>query len=376
MTWLKSEIKKDSFSEMPLPAPVLSTLQRIQINKPTPIQEQALPLTLAEDTPDLIGIAPTGSGKTLVYGLTIMAKLLQDPSTRALILTPSRETADQIYQVINDLCSDLNFSTCLVVSGKVDKKQVSQLNKLPRVIVATPGRLLEHLSNNKLLLQKMSIIVIDEADRMLDVGFEPQLKSIRSTMRGHFQTLMFGASFSPKAEKFAKSFLRENTFLIQAEGANKPVSTLKQIVIFTHFNSKKDRLLEALKLRKGQCIVFVNNQANSESVHHHIVSNGITTEVIHGALSTGHRERVLRDFRSEKFRVLVTTDLLARGLDIPNIKLIVNFDLPHEADDFLHRIGRTARAGKSGTAITLFTLAEEAIFKKFQPYLEQAEIIR
>ncbi len=376
MTWLKSEIKQDSFSEMPLPASVLSTLHRIQISKPTPIQQQALPLTLAEDKPDLIGIGPTGSGKTLVYGLTIMTKLLQDPGARALIMTPSRETADQIFQVINDLCSGLNFSTCLVVSGKVDKKQVSQLNKLPRVIVATPGRLLEHLSNNKLLLQKISILVIDEADRMLDVGFEPQLKSIRSTMRGHFQTLMFGASFSTKAEQFAKSFLRENTFLVRAEGTHKPVSTLKQIVIFTHFNSKKDRLLEALKLRKGQCIVFVNNQANSESVHHHIISNGITTDVIHGALSTGHRERVLRDFRNEKFRVLVTTDLLARGLDIPNIKLIVNFDLPHEADDFLHRIGRTARAGKSGTAITLFTLAEEAIFKKFQSFLEEAEIIR
>lgn len=377
MKFLTSDLIQNSFSEMALADNLKVPLDAMKITIPTPIQQQAIPLALSKA--DFIGIAPTGSGKTLVYALTILTRLQEDPTSRALVLTPSRETADQIFNVFNSITSKLNLekplSMCLVVAGNPDKKQVSQLNKLPRLIVATPGRLLDHLSNNKLLLQKMSLLVIDEADRMLDVGFGPQLKNIKATMRGDFQTLMFGASFNKASEKFSAEFFKSDCILLKVEGANKPVNSLKQIVCFTEYSQKNDRLFDAVKNTTGLCIVFVNNQPYSETIQKHLAANGVSTDVIHGSMKHGHRDRVIRDFRDGKFRVLVTTDLLARGLDVPNIELVVNFDLPSDTEDFLHRIGRTARAGQSGTALSLVTASEQELYKKIKPYLEGAEEI-
>lgn len=371
MKFLTPEISKEDFSDMGLSAGAIQALESLKINRPTPIQAQGIPVALTST--DMIGIAETGSGKTLVYALAILTRLQNDPTSRALVLTPSRETADQIFNYLEKLFSGLGISTCLVVAGMPDKKQVSQLNKLPRFIVATPGRLLDHLSNNKLLLQKLSILVVDEADRMLDEGFGPQLKRIRATLRGEFQTMMFAASFSQSSQTFAQDFFRPICYLVRTRGAEKPVDKLRQIVIYTEGNTKKERLLEALKITKGQCVVFVNDQPHCEIVHKHLSDNGFAVDVIHGGFKHGHRERVIRDFRDEKFRVLVTTDLLARGLDVPNISCVVNFDLPVETEDFLHRIGRTARAGKGGTAVTLVSKTDDRAIKKFQSYLENAE---
>jgi superfamily II DNA/RNA helicase len=374
MKFRTSDLVQNSFAEMALSEAVGPALARLKIDQPTAIQKQALPLTLAGS--DLIGIAPTGSGKTLVYALTILTKLQNDPTARALVLTPSRETADQIFGVFTELFAGLPITSCLSVAGLPGRKQVSQLNRLPRLIVATPGRLIEHLANNRLLLQKLSLLIVDEADRMLDQGFGSQINNIRSTLRGDFQTLMFGASFGPAAEKFAESFFRPSCYLIRTTGAGKPVLNLKQIVVFTEQSKKKDRLLDTLRKTKGQSVIFVNDQPNCESVHHHLSENGFSADVIHGAFKHGHRARVVRDFREGKFRTLVTTDLLARGLDIPDIELVVNFDLPNETEDFLHRIGRTARAGKSGTALTFVTGYDDQLYKKFKTYLVGAKEIR
>lgn len=374
MKFLSTDIRLNSFSEIPLALPLKSYLEKMKIEHPTLIQKLAFPVALAHD--DLIGIAETGSGKTLIYILTILTKLLNNPDSRALILTPSRETADQVFRTVNDAAEGLSISTCLVVAGLPDKVQISQLKKNPRLIVATPGRLLEHLAHNKLLLQKLSIFVIDEADRMLNEGFGIQLKKIKATLRGDFQTMMLSANFHPAAQKFSEGFFRPNCYLIKTVGAEKPVSSLKQIIIITDFGFKKDRLLKELVKSKGRCIVFVNDQPDCESVHNHLSENGLSVDVIHGAFKHGHRERVMRDFRNGEFQILITTDLLARGLDIPDIEFVVNFDLPNETEDFLHRIGRTARAGKKGTAITFVTRAEENLFKKFKSYVADAEVRR
>lgn len=370
-TFLTSDLALKSFNELSLAPATTAALEKLNIKVPTAIQKQALPVGITGT--DLIGVGQTGSGKTLVYALTILKKIAADPTARALVLAPSREVADQVFNFFNTLIGDQKISICLVIAGLPDKKQVSQLNKGPRIIIATPGRLLAHLENNKLLLQKLSILVVDEADRMLDIGFEPQLNRIRSTLRGSWQTLMFGASFDKKSEKFAVAFVRPDCVLIRSSDAEKPVETLKQIVVFTDSGQKMDHLLEALKSAHGQCIVFVNDQANSELVHNHISENGITTDVIHGAMKHGHRQRVITDFRDKKFRALVTTDLLARGIDVPDIECVVNFDLPNETEDFLHRIGRTARAGKRGTAISFVTRLDEEAYRKLKPYLGNAK---
>lgn len=372
MKFLESnESPLNSFNELSLPSVLRETLNKQKISKPTLIQQIAFPIAFKGH--DFVGIAETGSGKTLVYAVQILSALILNPASRAVVLTPSRETAEQVFRVFNQLSEGLSLSTCLVVAGKVEKEQISQLKKNPRIIVATPGRLLDHLSGNKLLLQKLSILVIDEADRMLNEGFTDQLKKIKSTLRGEFQTIMMSANFTKAALKFAEEFLRPECFLIRTSAAEKPVSNLKQTIIYTDFKSKKDKLLQILKKVKGPTIVFVNDQPNCESVHFHLSENNFSADVIHGAFKHGHRERVMRDFRANKFQVLITTDLLARGLDVPDIELVVNFDLPHETEDFLHRIGRTARAGKKGIAITLVAPSEEKLFKKFKNYVENAE---
>lgn len=374
MKFLTSELSQDSFESMDLPAYILETLSKLKITTPTQVQKQALPLALSGA--DFVGLAQTGSGKTLVYLAAILARIQHDQNSRALVLTPSRETASQIFSVLERLIGDEKISRALIISGQPTKEQTSKLKKNPQVIVATPGRLLDHLSGNKLLLQKLSIFVIDEADRMLDDGFGPQLKNIKSTLRGTFQTIMLGASFTKGAEKFSEGFFRPECYLLKITGAEKPVENLRQIVMFIDQGSKNDRVMDALKEIKGQAIIFVNNQPNSEVVQKHLKANNVSVDVVHGGFETGHRERVIRDFRNEKFRVLVTTDLIARGLDFPKITLVINFDLPNENEDFLHRIGRTARAGQRGTAITMISRYDERLYKQFKVYLENAQEVR
>jgi superfamily II DNA/RNA helicase len=373
MKFLSSDVSVNQFADLKLPQQLLQTLSTMPFRKPTSIQGQALPVAL--EGHDLIAIAQTGSGKTLIYMLAILDQLYRNPDARALVLAPSREVATQVFNSFYKVSESQPVTSVLIISGTSEKEQVSKLKKNPRLIVATPGRLMDHLKNNKLLLQKLSILVLDEADRMLEVGFASQLKAIKATLRGEWQTLMLGASFNDKAEKFASSYLRPEAYVVRAAGAEKPVEELKQLVIYLDAGQKPDQLMNELKKTKGPVVVFVKDQIQTEAVHQHIESNGLGTDYIHGNLKNGHRERVVRDFRAGKFRVLVTTDLLARGLDVPGIELVVNYDLPNETEDFLHRIGRTARAGQKGKAVTFICKSEEKLVPQFKKYLEGAEEI-
>ncbi len=285
--------------------------------------------------------------------------------------------AQQIYKVFIDLCADQPVQPCLIIGGATGGKQDSQLKKKPRLIVATPGRMNDHLTTNKLLLQNVEIVVIDEADRMLDMGFAPQLESIRKTIRGKVQTLMFSASFSSKVEFIAEKFLNsQNSVIIRSKNAETPVTALKQKLIFLQKNQKNDHILDMLNATREGVIVFAGNQESCETVGKYLNEYGYKIDYIHGGLSQGHRNRVVREFREGKIRVLVATDLLARGIDIPHVECVINFDLPYSAEDFLHRIGRTARAGKKGLAITYFTPSDQVSYKKIRPYIQEAQEIK
>jgi ATP-dependent RNA helicase RhlE len=362
------------FEEMSLDSRLLIPLQKMSITKPTEVQSQSIPLILQGQ--ELVTVAQTGSGKTLAFALPILTKILSHPDSRALVLSPSREMAQQIYNVFCELCKDLPVIPCLVVGGEANSKQASQLKKNPRLLIATPGRMNDHLQTNKLLLQKVDMIVIDEADRMLDLGFAPQLKSIQNTLRGHWQTLMFSASFSEDVQKVAKIFTSSEVSLLKTQKAEKPVSALKQKVIFLDESQKNDRIVEELKSIKGSAIVYTGNQYACEIVGRYLTEYGYQVEFVHGGLSQGHRNRVVREFRAGDLDVLVATDLLARGIDIPHVKAVINFELPFESEDFLHRIGRTARAGRTGLAITFVTPKDSKIYKKILPYLEGAHEVR
>ncbi len=374
LKYLEEQPPRTSFGEMNLSTPLETALKVMGIKRPTDIQARAIP-SIAMGS-DIIAVSQTGSGKTLAYALSVLTQLEKKQDSRALVLAPSREMAQQIHKVFEQLCAELPISVCLVIGGLSNSEQISILKKHPRLIVATPGRMNDHLLNNKLLLQKVEVVVIDEADRMLDMGFAPQLKSIKSTLRGHQQILMFSATFGPVVETVAKILMKEEVIMIRGNNAEKPVQTLNQKVVWIDEKNKNDYLVDVLKKSKGSVLIFTDSQEACQSLGQHLKNNGFEAQLVHGGLTQGHRTRLSREFRERQFRILVGTDLLARGVDISHIELIVNFDLPMKAEDFLHRIGRTARAGRSGQALTFITKADREKYEKIKPYLVGAQEIR
>jgi len=339
----------------------------MKINQPTEIQTEAIPVVLGGS--DLIAVAQTGSGKTLAYLLPLITLLEKTPSSRALILSPSRETAEQVHRVLVEICAEIPIKTSLAVTGVPIAQQIKELKKNPRIIVATPGRINEHLRGNKLLLQGLAFLVVDEADRMLDLGFEEQLKFIQSTLRGERQTLMFAASFGNWAESIAKLFLKPDPIVIRSKSAGTPVLTLSQKVFFLSPAQKERRLLDELRSISGGVIIFADSQESCVALGRLLGHHQFSSEFIHGKMNPGHRNRVLREFREEKIQILVTTDMLARGLDVPTIKHVISYDLPYRGEEFLHRIGRTARAGRGGEAITFVTPSDGRTFRRLKQYL-------
>lgn len=365
------QARLESFSTIPVQPSVLEALTAMAITDPTTIQKYVIPSAL--EGHDLIAVAQTGSGKTLAFALPILSALQKNPAVRALVLVPSREMAQQIFKVFEQLTVGLDVSMALAIGGVPGAKQTTKLNRQPRLLVATPGRLNDHLMANKLLLQNVEIVVLDEADRMLDMGFAPQLKSIQATMRGPRQTLMFSASFDKSVESIAQVFMREDVDMIRTKDAEAPVQSLKQKVLYLEPEQKHDRLLDEINAVQGSIIVFCGSQHSCEDVAEYLKEYGVPVDLIHGELSQGHRNRVVREFREGKIRVVVATDLLARGLDVPHVECVINFELPFQGEDFLHRIGRTARAGRAGYAITFVTESESRTFAKIKKYLEGAQ---
>ena len=374
MKFLNSDLRVNSFPEMGLNAELMTALETMKITQPTPIQCQAI--ATAKTGVDIVAVAQTGSGKTLAYALPILQAMSERPEARALVLAPSREMAEQIFRVFETLTAELPMTASLIIGGLSSSLQTSKLKKNPRIIVATPGRLYDHLLTNKLLLKNTQFLVIDEADRMLDMGFAPQLKNIHGTMRGEWQTLMFSASFRASVETVAQIFMRPEPTMIRTEMAEAPVENLRQRVIFLDRNRKNEQLFTELGKTKGGVIVFVGDKERCEIVGQFLKDNGYSTDLIHGELSAGHRGRVIREFREGQIRIIVTTDLLARGLDVPHVDNIISVDLPFEPEDFLHRIGRTARAGRSGTAVTFVTPVDGRKYKMIRKYLDGADEVK
>jgi ATP-dependent RNA helicase RhlE len=364
-------MKVSSFADLNLSPALMAALELMKIETPTPIQSEATPVALSGA--DMIGVAQTGSGKTLAYALAVMTHLSTKPDARALILLPSRETAEQVSRVFEALGKELPIAQVLATAGVPGGPLSSALKKLPPLIIATPGRLGEQLQTNKLLLKGLDLLVIDEADRMLDLGFEPQLKFIQSTLRGERQTLMFAASFGPKAQPVANLFLRPDPVMVRSAAAETPVETLTQTVYFLKESQKENRLRDEVKRMKGGVIIFAESQESCVAVGRFLEHHEFKSEFVHGDMNSGHRTRVLREFREERFQILITTDLLARGLDVPHVQHVINYELPYKAEDFLHRIGRTARAGRDGSAITFITPADGRTYRKIKQYLTNAE---
>lgn len=338
------------FNKLNLPAPLLSSLTKMGFNQPTPIQEQAIPLAL--EGHDIMGTAQTGTGKTGAYSIPIIARLMNDPSAAALILTPTRELAGQVLTVIQQMGDSAHLNTALLIGGDSMRKQMQQLQRRPRIIVGTPGRINDHLTRRSLNLQNVRMMVLDETDRMLDMGFSVQIEQILKYMPAERQTLMFSATLPRQILKISERYMN-NPKRVSVGSTTAPAQDVTQSIIRTTEGAKYDDLVAQLNSRKGSILVFVKTKFGAEKLAKKLSRANHHSDAIHGDLQQRQRDRVIAEFRAKEFRILVATDVASRGLDIPHIEHVINYDLPQCPEDYIHRIGRTARAGEKGEAVSL-----------------------
>jgi superfamily II DNA/RNA helicase len=350
------------FTDISMPAEVQKALASMKFTNATEIQSEAIPLAM--EGKDMIGCAATGTGKTAAYTIPMIAKLLENPTMTALVLVPTRELAQQVSDVVRDLTQATRaVPQVVLIGGAPMRPQIMALQRRPRIIVATPGRLMDHLRSRRVSLDKVEFLVLDEADRMLDMGFEPQLQEILKHVPKKRQTLLFSATLPGNIEKLAAQYLNEPK-RITIGVISKPAAKIKQSAIETHRSEKNTVLVAELNKREGAIIVFVKTKFGTDEVAEHLHDEGFSVTLIHGDRSQAQRGRAIEGFRAGKYRVLVATDVAARGLDIPAIRHVINYDLPMSSEDYVHRIGRTARAGAEGEAVSLITPADRGAWRR------------
>jgi ATP-dependent RNA helicase RhlE len=342
-----------SFSELSLSPAIVESVRRRGHQRPAPIQSAAIPVALAGR--DLIATAATGSGKTAAYLLPILDRLHRNPvrGIGALVLAPTRELAAQIAREFQLLSVSPRISAAVIVGGESMGRQIREVSNGVRVVVACPGRLVDHLERGTIKLNQVEVLVIDEADRMLDMGFLPQLRRILRVVRKPRQTLMFSATMDSEMEKVAREFLNDPAKL-RLSGTATPPAEIRQIIYPVTQENKTQMLLTLLRSDGvNSAIVFARTRTRADRVTKLLARNQISVIAIHGGRSQNQRSAALAGFRGGKYSVLVATDIASRGLDIPDVSHVVNFDLPDAPDAYIHRIGRTARMGKSGKAWSL-----------------------
>jgi len=367
-------VTKTTFSELGLHKDLLHILHAKKYICATPIQEEAIPIIL--DGKDLMGTAQTGTGKTAAFGLPILQQLAsyhkrpKSRYVRALILAPTRELAIQIHKSLRSYGSNLALRQAVIFGGVPQKKQVTALRQGIDVLVATPGRLLDLMNQKHLKLDHIEFLVLDEADRMLDMGFIRDIRKIVAKVPKTRQTMCFSATMPAVVANLATEILNEPKRL-NVTPKIIPITQIEQSVIFTRSADKSALLLKILQNPKTtRAIVFVRTKHRADNVAKTLIGAGISSNVIHGNKSQNTRQRVLNAFRDGRINVLVATDIAARGIDVDAISHVINYELPNTAEDYVHRIGRTARAGASGIAISLCDPSEQLSLNKIEKLIK------
>jgi superfamily II DNA/RNA helicase len=354
----------ENFSQLNLNESLKKSISRLQFKIPTPIQVKAIPLALIGK--DILGTAQTGTGKTLCYGIACINKLLSDKASSALIICPTRELAVQVGDVLNNLIeNNMNIKSAILIGGEPMQKQFKQLSRRPRLIIGTPGRLNDHLKRKSLRLNDTYFLVLDETDRMLDMGFTPQVEQILKFIPKRHQTLLFSATLPQNIIRIAEKYLHEPE-RIRVGSTTTPIEKIKQEVVQVSEAEKYNKLLDELYNRKGSILVFVKTKRGADKMVERLRRDGHHCDCMHGNLRQSKRQRTLINFRSGKVRILISTELAARGLDVPSIQHVINFHLPQVPEDFIHRIGRTARAGAEGAALTFITPNDRQMWNEIQ----------
>ncbi len=364
-----------SFTELGLAPSLVAALEARGLSLPTPVQARAIPPIMAGR--DLMGLARTGTGKTVAFGMPLLHRIMdlghppQPRHVRALILAPTRELVGQIAETLMDFTRGSAVKVTMVVGGASIHKQVERLARGSDVLVATPGRLIDLLERGAVTLESCGYLVLDEADHMLDMGFIHSLRTIAKFIPVRRQTLMFSATMPPDIDEISATYLR-NPVRVELAPPGKPAEGIEQGVHFTPNGDKAKLLEEYLKRHPAeQALVFSRTKHGAEKLAGLLERWGFAVGAVHGDRSQSQRAAALAGFRAGELGVLVATDVAARGLDIPTVRHVYNYDLPHQPEIYLHRIGRTARAGETGTAVSFCAPAEMADLAAIEAFLKK-----
>ncbi|HEX4479783.1 MAG TPA: DEAD/DEAH box helicase [Rudaea sp.] len=365
-----------SFDSLGLSSALLRALNDQGYTEPTPIQAAAIPTVLAGR--DILAGAQTGTGKTAAFALPMLERLFANASTpngkrktRALILAPTRELAAQVHESVRTYAKHLRIFSTAIFGGVSMGPQMDALRRGVDIIVATPGRLIDHMERRTVDLSGVEVLVLDEADRMLDMGFLPAIKRILGVLPKQRQTLLFSATFAEEIKQLAAQFMRDPAE-IQVAARNSVAATITHRVHPVDGARKRDALLHLLAAdSRRQTLVFSRTKHGADKLATFLEKSGLRTAAIHGNKSQGARTRALKDFKGGKVVILVATDIAARGLDIDQLPIVVNYDLPMVAEDYIHRIGRTGRAGAEGLAVSLVAHDEVRLLRDIRRMLKQ-----
>ena len=367
-----------SFSNLSLAEPLARAVAEMGYESMTPIQAQAIPVVLTGQ--DVMGAAQTGTGKTAAFSLPLLQRLLKHENSstsparhpvRALVLLPTRELADQVAQQVKLYAKYTNLRSAVVFGGMDMKPQTLELKRGVEVLVATPGRLLDHIEAKNAVLNQVEYVVLDEADRMLDIGFLPDLQRILSYLPKQRTTLLFSATFSPDIKRLANSYLKD-PITIEVSRPNETASTVEQHFYSVGDDDKRRALVQLVRQRAiKQAFVFVNSKLGCARLARSLERDGLKTTALHGDKSQDERLKALAAFKAGEVDLLVATDVAARGLDIKDVPAVFNFDLPFNPEDYVHRIGRTGRAGASGLAVTFVSGSDGRLVADLEKLLKK-----
>jgi superfamily II DNA/RNA helicase len=362
-----------SFSSLGLAIQLTDTLNELGYSEPTPIQAQAIPVVL--NGQDIMARAQTGTGKTAAFALPILNHLLgqtaKQKKIKALVLTPTRELAQQVHSNFEKYAKQTDLRIALTYGGVSINPQIDSLKQGADILIATPGRLLDHLINGNVSLDNLSYLVFDEADRMLDMGFMAEINRILQRVPQQRQTMLFSATFDEAIFKLSKTLLNDPK-LIEVDESNTAAEKVEQIVYAVDKDRKRELVSHLIGAKNWhQVLIFVRTKQGADHIAKEMCKDGIKTQSIHGDKSQGAREKALAEFKEGKIRALIATDVASRGLDISQLKYVINLELPYNAEDYIHRIGRTGRAGDSGLAISLLSPDENYLLEEVEKVLDQ-----
>ncbi len=357
------------FDDLGIATNFLAILSKKGFKTPTPIQHQVIPAAL--EGKDIVGIAQTGTGKTLAFGIPMIQNLAKNKG-QGLILVPTRELALQVEESLNQIGTPIKMTTAVIIGGVSQHPQVRALQRRPHIVIATPGRLMDLIDQSAYSLKNVNIITLDEGDRMLDMGFLPEIKKILQMVRKDRQTMLFSATMPKAISTLATKFMKLPLRIEVAPQGTSVENTQQELFVVR--KNEKMRLLDAIleQYKDDKVLVFSRTKHGAKRIARDIENMGHTATEIHGNRSQAQRVKALDGFTKGRFRIMVATDIAARGIDVKDINLVINFDLPDGLDDYVHRIGRTGRAGKSGKAISFVTPPEKADVRKIERLIRKS----